>query len=460
MASSTTTTTTSTTTSTTTTAPFAIVDVRPNDGATGIALSTTIEIDFNKPIDTDTVTLVVALRAYKTYNNQTVASNEIIEGDTDFANGDLTVVFTPSGPLYEQADYDVVLDDGVTTADGSESIDTLFGWSFQTGIVPTIPDEVSEPQIAPPLEDYPEALEGLSVVSTYPAPYEAQVPIDLAPYGAIRIKFNKNVSQLSSNLAYEALNGDTALVTPDLDVNHTVAYPGSLVTFTPAASFPQNALVTLSLADVTATDTTVLQQYVLVFATVLSPAYTTVQQIRALLGPFADLITDVAIASLILEYSLEADILAINGFNNAALGALAKKKWVQCKVALDLLMANMLDSQGKSKRLADFEVAYTGVSPREKEAFYKKFQDCIDRWEEILRTGGRGVQPQMTIKGLNDPDRPEVGRLWTERPNAGPFVNTTVQKVVGRRGVRAARDPRFYYDKNRHVIYRTSRSWD
>jgi hypothetical protein len=140
--------------------------------------------------------------------------------------------------------------------------------------------------------------------------------------------------------------------------------------------------------------------------------------------------------------------------------ALAKKKWVICRVVYDLLFANIMDSQGKSKRLADMEVSYEGVSPREKEAFFEKTKDCIDKWEEILISGGTGVRPVMTIKGLYDPDRPDVGRGWTKRPGAGPSANTVVQKVVGRRGVKASRDPRLYYAKNRQVIYRTSREWD
>lgn len=452
-----------TTTTTTTTAPFAIIDVRPDDGATGVAQGVTVEIDFNKPVNTTTLTaekLVVALRAYKTYENQTVASNEIIEGVITWANSNQTVIFTPSSPLFEQADYDVVLDDGITTEEGSESLDTIYGWSFQTGIVDEVPDEPSEPQIAPPLKDFPEALEGLLVVSTYPGLYNAQVPLDLAPMGAIEIKFSKDISAFESNISIMAINGDDTLVTPDYDVDHTFIIDDDTIKLTPTVAFVGNSLVTVSLINIEAVDESVMQAYTLSFAMVINPAYATVEQIKVLLGPFAENTTDIAIAMLLYEYSVEANIIVNSSIANAALVALAKKKWVQCKVVYDLLFANMLDSQGKSKRLADMEVSYDGVSPREKEVFYDQVRDCILKWEEVIKTGGIGVRPVMTIKGVYDPDRPDVGRGWTQRPSAGPSANTVVRKVIGRRGVKASRDPRTYFQKNRQVIYRSSRDWD
>jgi hypothetical protein len=457
-------TTTSTTTTTTTTAPFAIVDVRPDDNQTGVAQGVTIECDFNKPIDTSTFIMVVALRAYKTLNNETVSSSEVIEGTLAFTNGDQTAVFTPDLPLLEQADYDIVLDDGITTSDGSEVIDTIYGWSFQTGIVDEVPDQVSDPQIAPPLKDYPEFLEGLSVVSTYPAQYSAQVPIDLASSpdggGAIRITLNKDISSYQSNISYQAINGDDTLVTPEYNFDHVPTIDGDTLVLTPNASFEQNSVVIVSIADIIATDESILREYVLTFATEINPAYATVAQIKVLLGPYTDNTTDIAIAMLIYEYSVEADLLVLDTVGNAALVALAKKRWVICKVAYDLVFTNQLDARGKSKRLADMEVSYSGVSPREREALYDKFKDCIDKWEEILQTGGTGVRPVATIKGLYDPDRPQVGRNWTQRPSAGPAANVVVQKVIGRRGVKALRDPRLYYEKNRQVVYRASRSWD
>ncbi len=456
--------TTTSTTTTTTTVPFTVVVSRPGDGDEGVAQNITVEVDFNKPVDITMAweeKLVVALRAYKTYENQTVASNEIIEGSFTFANGNQTVIFNPSSPLFEQADYDVVLDDGITTQEGSETLGVIWGWSFQTGIVDEVPDSPSDPQIAPPLKDFPEALAGLSVVSTYPEQFAAQVQLDLAPIGAITIQFNKEIvaGSWGYDVSYEAINGDDTVLTPQYGITVTPATVDDTITLDPA-DFPENALVTVSLADIEAVDESVMQDYTLSFATVITPAYATVPQIKVLLGPFAENTTDIAIAMLIYEYSVEADILVSSTIGNAALVALAKKKWVQCRVVYDLLFANMLDSQGKSKRLADMEVSYQGVSPREKEVFYDQLRDCINKWEEVLRTGGIGVRPVMTIKGLYDPDRPDTGRNWTQRPSAGPHANTIVPKVVGRRGVKAGRDPRLYYTKNRQVIYRSSRDWD
>jgi hypothetical protein len=289
------------------------------------------------------------------------------------------------------------------------------------------------------------------------------VPIDLASdpegEGVIRITLNKDITSYESNITVGPINGDPSVVTPDYDFNHTPTVDGDALELDPD-DFEQNSVVIVSLKDITATDESVLQEYVLTFATEINPAYATVAQVKVLLGPYAENVTDIAIAMLIYEYSIEADLLVPSTVGNAALVALAKKRWVICKVAYDLVFANQLDSQGKSKRLADMEVSYSGVSPREKEALYDKFKDCIEKWEEVLQTGGTGVRPVVTIKGLYDPDRPQVGRGWTQRPNAAPAANTVVQKVIGRRGVKALRDPRLYYEKNRQIVYRTSRSWD
>ena len=301
-------------------------------------------------------------------------------------------------------------------------------------------------------------------MSTYPAQYSAQVPIDLAPNpiqtGAITITLNKAISSYESNISYQAINGDDTVVTPEYDFDHTPTIVDDTLILTPAASFEQNSVVIVSLRDVLATDESVMQEYVLTFATEINPAYATVAQVKVLLGPYAENTTDIAIAMLIYEYSVEADILVPAVIGNAALVELAKKRWVICKVAYDLAFTNQLDAQGKSKRLADMEVSYSGISPREREALYEKFKDCIEKWEEVLLTGGTGVRPVTTIKGLYDPDRPQVGRNWTQRPSAGPAANVVVQKVIGRRGVKALRDPRLYYEKNRQVVYRASRSWD
>lgn len=464
----TTTTTTSTSSSTTTTHPFYVVDVRPDHEATGVAQDVTIEVDYSLPLDPDTVdvtTVVVALRTYRTLDGDTVSSNELVPGTVELINGDTTIVFTPDSPLFEEADYDVILDNDITAVAGYQ-LNVIFGWSFQTGIIDEVPDEPSEPEIEPPLKDhYPRELDGLAVVDSYPGQYAAQIPLDLAPNnGLITIQWNKEIVSVgATNIAYEPLNGDTDLVTPNYSVAHSVSFEGDLVHFTLVNPLIENTMVRVTLQDVKGTDEETYlsspdsldREYVLFFAPVINPANATIEVIRALMGAFIDRVPDTTIAMLILEATLTAEAISNAVITNAALYQLAKRKWVQCKVAYDLLFPTMFESSGKTKRLAEMMVSWEGISPREKMLMYEKFKECIEKWEEILKSGGQGNRPIMTIKGLADPDRPMTGRGWTVRPNASPHANKVVPKLVGRRGIKAPRDPRWYHRRGRAgVIYR------
>lgn len=463
----TTTSTSATSSTTTTTGPFGIFDIVPDDLSAGVAVGDPLTAQFNRSLDPVTVgtnTFVVALKAYRDHNNQVVESRELIEGIVTLATiyrPDDTMVFTPCAPLIPQADYEVVIDDSIGSTIG-ETLDTIYGWEFQTGIVEEAPDEPSEPELEPPLKDhYPRELDGLAVVSTYPGQYSAQVPLDLAPNaGAITIQWNKDIASVgASNIAWDALNGDYNLVDPVVNATHTLDIVGELIEIrlAPTVSFVENSLVRVTLQDIRGVDDSLDREFVLFFAPVVNPYYVTIPVIRALVGPFIDRVPDTTIAMLILEASLEAQALTPSSIISPALYALALRKWVQCRVGYDLLFPTMVESVGKAKRLAEMQVEWQGISPREKILFYDKFKDCIEKWEEFLRTGGAGITPIATIKGLYDPDRPEVGRGWTRRPSAGPAANTVVPKVVGRRGVKAMRDIRTYRYGNRTGVYR--RTW-
>jgi hypothetical protein len=431
----------------------------------GVALGTTIEATFSQPLKTSTVnngTFVVALKQYRTLNGETVVSNELVAGDIQIIGGD-TIEFTPDSPLYEQADYDVVVDNDIQDT-AERFLTEINGWSFQTGIVDEPVLDPSEPQVEPPLKDhYPRELDGLSVVSSYPAQYAAQIPLDLEPNNnVVTIQWNHPIASIgATNVSWEALNGDPALVDPRYNADHSVVIDEDLVNIA-ITSLPlvENSMIRITLQNVLDTEGRLDREYILFFAPVITPTYATIQVIRAFVGPFIDRVPDTTIAMLILEASLTAQAISNSVIVNPALYQLALRKWVQCRVAYDLLFPTMVESVGKVKRLAEMTVEWQGISPREKVLMYDKFLSCIEKWEEILKTGGAGVRPIMTVKGQYDPDRPETGRGWTKRPGAGPYANTVVPKVIGRRGIKAPRDPRVYWPKNRRGIYRRSITWD
>jgi len=165
----------------------------------------------------------------------------------------------------------------------------------------------------------------------------------------------------------------------------------------------------------------------LFFTTTYNPMYSAIRRIRLDIGSFLRDIPDDTINLAIFEASIEADYLTFDK-NAAALSNLylhARRQWATCK-AEEILLNNLINGAGgllKSKRLADFSVEYGTEAINN---ILKKVQDCINRWEPELMTGGHATQtPRGVVKGELDIDRPNVGRLW-DTPDGYPVGNSRV----------------------------------
>ncbi len=153
------------------------------------------------------------------------------------------------------------------------------------------------------------------------------------------------------------------------------------------------------------------------FTTTYDPYYSSLRKLRLEIGSFVQDIDDDPLNLAIFEASLMADELTwikpapiANKFYN-----FARREWVTCKAAQDLLM-NALSGL-RSKRLDNFSVEYETL--KRGQMMLDKIQACLDKWENQLKSGGHATQtPSFVVKGQCDPEAPHVGRLWEK----GPFV--------------------------------------
>ncbi|MBP7738294.1 MAG: Ig-like domain-containing protein [Spirochaetes bacterium] len=111
--------------------PLAVTGVSPDDGSTGISISTTITVTFNKNIDPLSI------------NDSTFLVNGAAMGGY-FSFGTNSVTFRPDVPLINLAAYTVTLTDGVTDSNG-KTLASPFLWSFTTVDY----DQVAAPSFSP-----------------------------------------------------------------------------------------------------------------------------------------------------------------------------------------------------------------------------------------------------------------------------------------------------------------------
>lgn len=174
------------------------------------------------------------------------------------------------------------------------------------------------------------------------------------------------------------------------------------------------------------------------FMTTVAPHYSDQRKIRLEIGGYIQNIGDDTLEQAILESSIEADQLTFNKSHiNSALYMHARREYVTCRSGL-MLLTNLGNAALRGKTLADLRVEYDTQAIRDT---MKRMQDCIDRWQRQVMTGGLAVaseQPEFVVKGAFDPDRPAIGRLWNSTDTAAgsgriPASNTKVRNPFSRR---------------------------
>ena len=182
--------------------------------------------------------------------------------------------------------------------------------------------------------------------------------------------------------------------------------------------YENNAVIIELKSTIAATDGTTLgQDYRWHFTTTYNPIYSSVRRVRLDLGPLIKDIPDDTINLAIFEASLEANALIFGVLNpsNWKYFHFARRQYVTC-LAEVILLGSLMGSGGggaKSKRLADLDVDYDGNL----DDLMSKALACLAKYEPVLTSAGElaagtSQRPSMVIKGISDPDRPNVGRGW------------------------------------------------
>jgi hypothetical protein len=170
-----------------------VVSTSPLQGDTGVSLNSTIVVDFNEAMDTNTI---------NTSSIQVSDGHGMpVDGSVTYVSG--TAVFTPAAPLSAEATYTVSVTTDAASAGGT-ALAQEYSWSFTTNGFGTSP--------AP------------TVVFTNPSSYQSMVWTN----ATISIAFSTVVDPAT-------LNAGTVQVT-DQDgnlVTGSVSYLGNLAVFTP-----------------------------------------------------------------------------------------------------------------------------------------------------------------------------------------------------------------------------------
>ena len=162
------------------------------------------------------------------------------------------------------------------------------------------------------------------------------------------------------------------------------------------------------------------EDYEWFFTTTYEPLYASVRRVRLDLGLLIKDVPDDTINLAIFEAGLEANSLTFGSVSlltsdEQSFYDFARRQYVTCLAELIILTG--LEGTGggaTSKQLADLTVKWdagkVGSLP-------DKVRSCVAKWEDIISSGGElgpgtSHKPSMVIKGLNDPDRPNIGRGW------------------------------------------------
>lgn len=197
-----------------------------------------------------------------------------------------------------------------------------------------------------------------------------------------------------------------------------------------------------TITDVTGTlqlDTTSLY-----FTTIYKPLYGSPDLVRAELGPWIDYIPDDTLALMLHWASKEADF--IQGWQASSTKNIqfARTKFViydaACRAIMSPGAGNVAGyTTGGKKQLGDLTIEQGEVVTTIPKEIISWLQEQRREWWRVVNAGalivpGQGLGSVSAIKGLYDPDRRTVGRLW-EDPKETDFTVPTVNRktVTGSR---------------------------
>lgn len=180
----------------------------------------------------------------------------------------------------------------------------------------------------------------------------------------------------------------------------------------------ENTLIVITLAATIAGESgaTLEEAIQLSFSTRYNPYYASTDLVRLECGSWIDGIPGDTLALMIHWASLSADAYCPNSISgkNSPRFETARTKFVIFDAALRSLVlpANI---GGKTKSLGDLMIKNES-----------NFEDVIkdlkwerQQWARVMNAGGnivpgQSLDPTYGVKGINDPDRPRIGRTWAK----------------------------------------------
>jgi hypothetical protein len=178
-----------------------------------------------------------------------------------------------------------------------------------------------------------------------------------------------------------------------------------------------NRIIFVTVSGIRALDGSALNGAVTThFTTAFSPFYSNVMRVRLIAGEFLTDVPDDTVNQLVQYFSRQADLMnfcpdvaAINPTTYASY----RSRWVTASVIVSLLSGSSINAM-MQKRLGDFMVK------RDKAAqdLYKGQLEELRQLTDILQDGGfYGRTLDVAVKGINNPDTPDFGRLWARPEN-------------------------------------------
>lgn len=432
-----------------------IESVHPLNNSLGSPLQSTISVVFNQLMDESTIsssTFLVSGPDSSTWSGPDLklweSKSESPEDMLSSFNGESYVpgsitfetidsgtktkaIFTADQPLREDTQYTIYLtgdegiDDDVAPPIAAIDVTVLVGtyaWRFTTGSgsIQEVPETTSN------------AVAGDGVLPSLSAPFDVQATVPAnrstgVDVSTVTIQFNRDVDSTTVNSAIsiysESVNGDPAI--PFLQsISYTSSVSGGTITLSLTDTLLQNNAVIFEINSLLldADGNALTDVYEFYFTTTYSPLYVTSRRIKLDIGAQIAGIPDDTINLAIFEASRNADILSANAtVTNLEYFDYVKRQFVICEAEGILLQGISSKAIVAKKKLADFSVEYDGkYLPR----VLERVSDCLAKWEPMLRGGGDHRDMTTAIKGLVDPNRPDIGRTWESSNRGVPAANT------------------------------------
>ena len=182
-----------------------------------------------------------------------------------------------------------------------------------------------------------------------------------------------------------------------------------------------------------------LEKQKLYYTTTYNPLYASPDLVRMEMGPWIDYIPDDTLALMIHWASKEAQF--IQGPDTESWGniKLARTKFVIFDAALRAAMQagggnSSGYASGARKQLGDLMIDQGDIVATVDKEIIDYLRTQRNEWWRVVNAGGnivpgQGLTPTYTVKGLLDPDRRNVGRLWDDITPSNFPIPTSNRKV-------------------------------